>query len=207
MEPNDKKELLMVLIKKLLAKRKLRIFPFERKSVYSLLRDISMDQHLYLNRLSIITAYTSIVVWKNHNPFIEYPMKFLEVAHKILLKQETIENGLLLAQQGWIWLEEIGAKRPKENDSGSFFAASAAWEALMEVTGKDPFFEVEITKKTRDDDLDFWSSDTTKWASYAYNHKIGADRTYSEKYSNFYLWWLNIAIPKALDLSKRDLLT
>ena len=192
-------------VKKLSVKTPLKISPFERNAVYASLRSFSVDHHIYFQRLSIITANHSMTVWKRDYPLIENPLEFLSTANKVLLKEIEIENGRSIAQQGWAWLEKFGAGSFQEQGSSSFFAASAAWQALMEVTGKDPFVGIEITEKTEDDDLDPWSSDSTKWASYAYVHDFGPKSNASEKFANFYSWWLNIAIPKALDLNQSDL--
>jgi hypothetical protein len=84
-----------------------------------------------------------------------------------------------------------------------FYSAAAAYKALSEVIGEDPFKNVEISKETSDDDLDPWASDTTKWASYAYANRPELIMMKEEKFAQFYIWWLNDAIPEAWSLASK----
>lgn len=167
----------MILIDKLRLKPPIIVTPHERSEIYASLREISVDRQLYIGRLSVIAANYAIEIWKGYYTDNDFPMQFLVTANKIIHNEIKKDIGQSIAQQGWNWLEELGAKTSIETGPGSFFAASAAWEALMEVTGKDPFNGVEIAETTSDDDLDPWSSDTTKWASYAYNLGFGTGST------------------------------
>ncbi len=206
MIPNERSKQLIILLDKLRSKTPNIVTPLERREVYASLRQISFDQQLYFGRLSVITANYAIETWKGYYADTDFPIQFLVTANKIILNEIKKDIGQSIAQKGWNWLEELGAKTSYEPGSEFFFAASATWEALMEVTGKDPFYGVKITETTNDDDLDPWSSDTTKWASYAYNLGSGTGSANIKRFSNFYSWWLNIAIPKALDLTRLDLL-
>lgn len=203
MLPNDQKLYIHTLVGQINARAVYHISPYYRKKIYDYFDRHKKPPNSFRGWLGVICARYVLSLWNDEFPSINLPERFLFSANQILLGKENMKVGRQVADDGWIWLEELGSLKSMKPARHTFYSAAAALEALSEVMGKDPFDDVEISQETSDDDLDPWASDTVKWASYAYANRPDLIMTKEEKFAQFYIWWLNDAIPETLSLASK----
>ena len=78
------------------------------------------------------------------------------------------------------------------------FVYEAALVTLSTSLGYPCFGGQLITDKTIDGELDPWSSDAAKWASFAVAERPWVPAADNQKRLEFWLWWLDEAIPAAI---------
>lgn len=177
-----------------------KLEPYDRMILYNIFSDNQAFSEKYFPWLGILSAKQLISVWTNEYPEIKPPKIFLETAELIMLGKESLESGNQVANDGWEWLEKTGTQI---NSISAFYSAASSLTALLNVLEKKPFKDIVINENTVDDDLDPWSCDSTKWASFAYANNPRSGKTKEENFSQFYLWWLKTAIPQAIKLAEK----
>ena len=125
------------------------------------------------------------------------------MAEGILNGKGSIDAANIEADKAWEQIEKLGTiNNDRSINNRSFYVYVTAFEALMEVLGRDPFQDIVIDESSTDFDLDPWSSDTALWAVAAYAGQIGDLDSDTSKRQEFWEWWLQEAIPTAWNLSK-----
>jgi hypothetical protein len=154
--------------------------------------------------LALVTSRHVLPIWREAWPDDSMPHLMLTMADKVLHGMMPVETARVEAEQSFEQLERLGDKPEISGHVDAFFAGTAAVEALFETIGMHRYFDsIEMDENTTDDWLDPWSSDTAKWAAFAYAERSHDSASDIAKRREFWDWWLFKAIPAAWDTSYR----
>jgi len=178
------------------------LIPVSRQAIYDLL-DLSdpTQSRRSFRWLSIITARYVLPIWQTARFTDSTPKRALDMAEEIMNKKGLAPVVNVEADEVWHKMESLGATQEGKTIGDAFYAGQAAVEALMEVSGKDPFKDIIIDRSFTDSDLDPWSSDTAHWAVAAYAGSSGKVNSGAVRRQEFWEWWLEHAIAEAFKLS------
>jgi hypothetical protein len=95
----------------------------------------------------------------------------------------------------FVFAARVGGMEPGDKERGlcAWLACAATLRAAM---GEDPFLDVPIDDVTRDGEIDLDHADAARWAAEAVSAEVG--RWNADRCREFWLWWLDDAVPKAL---------
>jgi Immunity protein Imm5 len=118
----------------------------------------------------------------------------------------TLEEIRLFADKFYQELENLGSTyelksrslEQKLSHKKAFYAMSSVWECLRVSLYNEPFNE-QIESNVKDTDVDYYDYDAAYCASIAYAGSLGdLENSNREKRFEFWMWWLEEAIPKVL---------
>jgi hypothetical protein len=175
---------------------KRELAPLWRKQIYDLIASNDRGENI-LKWLAIITAERTVGFWDREAPEYYQPHNLLKLGRRVLEGEANTSHADQVASDAWEYYDELGGT---DIDTKALFAATACLEALYRVAGLDRWVDVVISEIEADSDLDPWSSDVAVWAVSAFagpSGRIWTERSDSEKRLEFWLWWLEEAIPAA----------
>jgi hypothetical protein len=180
------------------------LVPIHRQALYNLINlNDSLHERRSFKWLAIVTARYTLSIWQNTKLDNRSPEYLIKMAEGILNGKGSIDAANIEADKAWEQIEKLGTiNNDRSINNRSFYVYVTAFEALMEVLGRDPFQDIVIDESSTDFDLDPWSSDTALWAVAAYAGQIGDLDSDTSKRQEFWEWWLQEAIPTAWNLSK-----
>jgi hypothetical protein len=175
------------------------IIPANRLAIYNLLDENNLAERPTFKKLSLMTAQHVLAIWQNARSADATTEHILNTAELVLQNKISPEVAKEELEKASERMENFGATEEARSIGNAFYAGQAAVECLMAVLGKAPFDDVPLDEDSTDADLDPWSSDTAHWAADAYAGKIGGTKSDAAKRQEFWEWWLQHAIPQALN--------
>ena len=175
------------------------IIPANRLAIYNLIDENHLAERPAFKKLSLITAQHVLPIWQNARPVDAATEHVLNTAELVLQNKISSDVAKDEVEKAWERMENLGATEKGKSIGNAIYAGEAAVESLLAVLGKAPFDEVRVDQNSTDDDLDPWSSDTAHWAAAAYAGRVGDVSSDSSKRQEFWEWWLQDAIPQALN--------
>ncbi len=170
-----------------------------RREIYHLLDVNNLADRPVFKKLSIITARYVLPIWQSTRPTDATPGHMLNMAEMIFENKMSPSVARMEVDKAWEKMENLGVTEEGKSIGNAYYAGQAAVESLMEVFGRDSFENVLLDKNSTDSGLDPWSSDTAHWAVAAYAGLKGDVKSDSSKRQEFWEWWLQDAIPQALN--------
>ncbi len=171
------------------------VLPMTRRQIYEQLDilDASGDRRTR-SLLAIITVRHAVPVWYHARPYDRFPDRLLAHAEAVFDGSIDVRLAQRHAERAWKQLDYWGGRPEGFALGNAFYAATAAYQALHEALGHDPFAGILIDDSDTDAALDPWCSDTALWACDAF---AGPDRTNIKQSELFWTWWLTEAVPVA----------
>ncbi len=173
-----------------------QLLPGKRKQIYDLIAAYPGGDSA-LKWLAAFTVLRTIYYWHEQTPEMFRPFMLLTLARNALEGKADRVQMVQTAHAARSYYEDLEGA---ELDTRVIYAGVAAAEALLRVTGLDRWAEISISDKVTDDALDWSTSDVAKWAVSAYaggTKRFGTKEVNLEKRLEFWIWWLEEAIPAA----------
>lgn len=186
--------------------------PWYRREIYIKILTFPKGQKI-IGWLAVFAAENVMSICESRSPRSDL-QNMLTLARSTLEGRAPIGTLTQKVSEMWHSFYEPDLKDTETNtskiESGKFDTLMEQWDysegfpyfgelmlqrVLSEVSGIEPLMYVD--EDTTDEDLFSWIPDTAMWASTIYAGPVWIKNSNLTRRLNFWIWWLNEAIPKA----------
>lgn len=168
-----------------------------RKKLYKYI-----GEHKIRINLAILCSKKVLPIWNSVLTDDTMPSEILKCISEYMSGTQTKSDLMSIADEFWTKLETYMCEdeySEKENYDNAIYAGFTLTKASYVVLYDEKFDEYDET--ILDEDLDAYTWDTAYFASLAYcENELFDELTKIQKRKEFWLWYLDIAIPEAMQI-------
>jgi len=176
--------------------------PIYRQSIYSAfgLGD-KWKSHRTRGWLDILASRYVLPIWEQVWPDDDTPRRLLLLAENLL--RGAVDQEVARQEENAVWMRLQGRDEEArwQAHEEACCAKQVAIQAVSWLINPEPQCEEISEDDTDADTLDPVCSDSAMWAAAAYSGAMWSVEPNATRNETFWMWWLNEAIPRALELA------